>query len=127
MNSRNIGMNIMRFISNDIKLFSYKKNKIRQFILELTSDYNSESIGQGQIAGIRVYLIYVPDGQKPEIFIKSALIYNRYESNQYISKLRHSNIFIPSKMQFLEIDVIYNERESSDEEILKKFESRSKG
>ena len=89
---------IMEFINTDVKMFKSKKDKIRLFVYSLTNEYNTENIGASQIAGIRVYLIDSSDKKNPKIFIKSALIYNRFEADQYISKLRNSNIFVHETM-----------------------------
>lgn len=126
MHSAYLGRLIKQFIDNksNVRIFDSKKNKIFDFINNLTNAYNTENNGTGQIAGIRVYLIDNSDKQNPKIFIKSALIYNRFEADQYISKLRNSNIYLQETMGFTQTDVYYNMKEESDESILERLKSK---
>lgn len=59
----------------------------------------------------------------PKILIKSSLIYNRHEAQEYISKLRNSNIYLQETMGFTQTDVYYNMKEESDESILQRFKA----
>lgn len=126
MHTAYLGRLIKSFIDDksNVRLLQSKKDKIFDFINHLTSDYNTEVHGSGQIAGIRVYLIDNSDKQNPKIFIKSALIYNRFEADQYISKLRNSNIYKHETMYFSQTDVYYNMKEESDESILERLKSK---
>lgn len=125
MHSAYLGNLIKQFINNksNVRLLQSKKDKIFNFITHLTNDYNTETLGHGQVAGIRVYLVDYSNKNNPKILIKSALIYNRHEAQEYISKLRNSNICLQETMGFTQTDVYYNMKEESDESILQRFKA----